>query len=86
MLKCWATSPRHAATLAHEKGKVPASTKIGRKVFYELNELQEWIDRGKKPVMSDCQMLADDAVVSNRRAAGLNAQLTLRCCMASRLW
>ena len=24
-----------------------ASTKIGRKVFYELNDLQEWIDRGK---------------------------------------
>jgi hypothetical protein len=29
------------------KGKGPASTKIGRKVFYELNDLQEWIDRGK---------------------------------------
>jgi Helix-turn-helix domain len=29
------------------KGKGPASTKIGRKVFYELNGLQEWIDRGK---------------------------------------
>ncbi len=28
-------------------GKGPASTKIGRKVFYELNDLQEWIDRGK---------------------------------------
>jgi predicted DNA-binding transcriptional regulator AlpA len=30
-----------------KKGKGPASTKIGRKVFYELNDLQEWIDRGK---------------------------------------
>jgi hypothetical protein len=29
------------------KGKGPPSTKIGRKVFYELNDLQEWIDRGK---------------------------------------
>jgi hypothetical protein len=29
------------------KGKGPASKKIGRKVFYELNDLQEWIDRGK---------------------------------------
>jgi predicted DNA-binding transcriptional regulator AlpA len=29
------------------KGKGPASTKIGRKVFYELNDLHEWIDRGK---------------------------------------
>src|SRR5580704_2529088 len=29
------------------KGKGPVFTKIGRKVFYELNDLQEWIDRGK---------------------------------------
>jgi hypothetical protein len=29
------------------EGKGPPSTKIGRKVFYELNDLQEWIDRGK---------------------------------------
>jgi len=29
------------------EGKGPASTKVGRKVFYELNDLQEWIDRGK---------------------------------------
>jgi predicted DNA-binding transcriptional regulator AlpA len=29
------------------EGKGPPSTKIGRKVFYELNGLQEWIDRGK---------------------------------------
>jgi Helix-turn-helix domain len=29
------------------EGKGPAFTKIGRKVFYELNDLQEWIDRGK---------------------------------------
>jgi hypothetical protein len=29
------------------EGKGPASTKIGRKVFYEFNDLQEWIDRGK---------------------------------------
>ena len=29
------------------KGKDPASTKIGRKEYYELNDLQEWIDRGK---------------------------------------
>jgi predicted DNA-binding transcriptional regulator AlpA len=29
------------------KGKGPASTKISRTVFYELNDLQEWIDRGK---------------------------------------
>lgn len=29
------------------EGKGPPSTKIGRKIFYELNDLQEWIDRGK---------------------------------------
>jgi hypothetical protein len=29
------------------KGKGPPSTKISRKVYYELNDLQEWIDRGK---------------------------------------
>jgi Helix-turn-helix domain len=29
------------------EGKGPPFTKIGRKVFYELNDLQEWIDRGK---------------------------------------
>jgi predicted DNA-binding transcriptional regulator AlpA len=28
-------------------GNGPPSTKIGRKVFYGLNGLQEWIDRGK---------------------------------------
>ncbi len=31
----------------HKDGKGPPSTKIGRKIFYELNDLQEWIDRGK---------------------------------------
>jgi predicted DNA-binding transcriptional regulator AlpA len=31
----------------HKDGKGPPSTKIGRKVFYELNDLQEWIDRRK---------------------------------------
>ena len=30
-----------------KKGKGPPSTKIGRRVYYELNDLQEWIDRGK---------------------------------------
>jgi len=29
------------------EGKGPAFAKIGRKVFYELNDLKEWIDRGK---------------------------------------
>jgi Helix-turn-helix domain len=29
------------------EGKGPAFTKMGRNVFYELNDLQEWIDRGK---------------------------------------
>ena len=40
---------RHPRTLQRwrKKGKGPAFTKIGRKVFYELNDLQEWIDRGK---------------------------------------
>jgi predicted DNA-binding transcriptional regulator AlpA len=28
-------------------GKGPPYTKIGRKVYYELNDVQEWIDRGK---------------------------------------
>ena len=32
---------------SRKKGKGPPSTKIGRKVYYELNDLQEWIDRGK---------------------------------------
>jgi hypothetical protein len=31
----------------HKDGKGPPRTKIGRKVFYEFNDLQEWIDRGK---------------------------------------
>ena len=43
MLGC---SPR-TLQRSRTKGKGPASTKIGRKVFYELNDLQEWIDRGK---------------------------------------
>jgi len=30
-----------------KKRKGPPSTKIGRKVYYELNDLQEWIDRAK---------------------------------------
>ena len=29
------------------KGKAPAFTTVGRKVFYEPNDLQEWIDRRK---------------------------------------
>jgi hypothetical protein len=39
-------SPR---TLQRERkeGKGPPSTKIGRKVYYDPNDLQEWIDRGK---------------------------------------
>ena len=43
MLGC---SPRTLQRWRTE-GKGPPSTKIGRKVFYELNDLQEWIDRGK---------------------------------------
>ena len=30
-----------------KEGKGPPSTNIGRKVYYDLNDLQEWIDRGK---------------------------------------
>ena len=30
-----------------KKGKGPPSMKIGRRVYYELNDLQKWIDRGK---------------------------------------
>lgn len=30
-----------------KQGKGPPSTKIGRKVFYERNDLRKWIDRGK---------------------------------------
>ena len=30
-----------------KEGKGPPSTKIGRQVYYDLNDLQEWIDRGK---------------------------------------
>jgi Helix-turn-helix domain len=30
-----------------KEGKGPLSTKIGRKVYYELNDLQGWIDGGK---------------------------------------
>ena len=29
------------------KGKGPPSMKIGRTIYYELNDLQQWIDRGK---------------------------------------
>ena len=40
---------RHPRTLERwrKKGNGPAFTTIGRKVYYELNDLQEWIDRGK---------------------------------------
>ena len=40
---------RHPRTLERwrKKGKGPAFTTIGRKVFYEPNDLQEWIDRRK---------------------------------------
>jgi len=40
---------RSLRTLQRERkaGKSPPSTKIGRKVYYELNDLQESIDRGK---------------------------------------
>jgi predicted DNA-binding transcriptional regulator AlpA len=44
MLGC---SPRTLQRWRTE-GKGPPSTKIGRKQFYELNELQEWIDREKR--------------------------------------
>jgi hypothetical protein len=30
-----------------KEGKGPPSTKIGRKAYYDLNDLREWIDRGK---------------------------------------
>jgi hypothetical protein len=30
-------------------GKGPPSTKIGREVFYEPNDLQKWVDEGKIP-------------------------------------
>ena len=32
-----------------KEGKGPPSTKIGRKPFYALDELQKWIDREKRP-------------------------------------
>jgi len=40
---------RHPRTLqrGRKTGKGPPYTKIGRKVYYELNDVQEWIDRGK---------------------------------------
>ncbi len=39
----------HPRTLQRwrEEGKGPPSTNIGRKVYYELNDVREWIDRGK---------------------------------------
>jgi predicted DNA-binding transcriptional regulator AlpA len=43
MLGC---SPRTLQRWRRE-GKGPPSTKIGRKTFYELNELQKWMDREK---------------------------------------
>jgi len=43
MLRCCPRTMQRRRT----KGKGPASTQIGRKVFYELNDLLEWIDRGK---------------------------------------
>jgi predicted DNA-binding transcriptional regulator AlpA len=50
------SEPRVAEMLGHSprtlqrwrmEGKGPPSTKIGRKTFYELNELQKWMDREK---------------------------------------
>ena len=43
----------HPRTLQRwrEEGKGPPSTNIGRKVYYELNDVREWIQR-KNPVMS----------------------------------
>jgi Helix-turn-helix domain len=40
---------RHPRTLQRwrDKEKGPPSTNIGRKIYYELNDLQEWIDGGK---------------------------------------
>jgi hypothetical protein len=40
---------RHLRTLQRERKAVkgPPYTKIGRKVYYEPNDVQEWIDRGK---------------------------------------
>lgn len=43
MLGC---SPRTLQRWRAE-GKGPPSTNIGRKVYHDLNDLQEWIDRGK---------------------------------------
>ena len=40
---------RHPRTLQRwrKKGKGPPSTRIGRSFFYEINEVQEWMDRKK---------------------------------------
>ena len=42
---------RHPRTLqrwrTEQKGKGPPSTRIGRSFFYEINEVQEWMDRKK---------------------------------------
>jgi len=39
-------SPRQLQRWRKE-GKGPPSTKIGRRVYYEINKLQEWIEREK---------------------------------------
>lgn len=40
-------SPRQLQRWRKE-GKGPPSTKIGRRVFYEINKLREWIEREKE--------------------------------------
>jgi hypothetical protein len=49
--KCSAASPRSLQRW-RKTGKGPPSTNIGRKVYYDLNDLQEWIGPRKNPVMS----------------------------------
>jgi predicted DNA-binding transcriptional regulator AlpA len=52
---------RHPRTLQRwrQQGKGPPSTRIGRSFFYEINEVQEWMDRKKAGDVGG-RILADD--------------------------
>ena len=63
---------RHPRTLerwrTEQKGKGPPSTPIGRSFFYEINEVQEWMDRKKAGDVGG-RILADDPAFGITRSS-----------------
>ena len=51
-----------------QKGKGPPSTPIGRSFFYEINEVQEWMDRKKAGDVGG-RILADDPAFGITRSS-----------------